>query len=1114
MKSNIIFGLFALLIGSLVYPALGQTESIANHVVINEIEINPPGDDSKSISEWIELYNPTNSPVDIGGWSIASTTLLKKTLAIPAGTIIKPDSYLLFNHGPLWFPDAGEVVELRDKAGNVIDKTPRITDLKNDFTTWQRIYDGYNTGSDADWKFEFGTPGRSNGKLQIEEAKTPVTVSVVTDKDGYIFGDVVTIGGKVSEHVYVQKPYFSPSQIKVNVVGPDGFSRTISLFPDQSLSYKTTLVLNQVLGFRGGEYTVTVNYSDASATTSFTLGTKVVQQVEKERGLLHISTEKEAYLPGQFVTIKASTTDIIPLEGLKYQVINPEKATVFSGILYPNSKGEFTGSVFMSPIKPTFGTFRIISEYSTYYAETTFDLAQDIKESKLISLKTDKTSYRPGEKVTITGRLNSGWIPSFDIEILQTGTILSTGADARSTVTQPGSSFKISNVIRLAGDGTFGYEFTIPNSSERLGDYRVIVSKSIGQEQVYFRVTESPEDVIESIEPFTVSTNKQSYDLGETLVVSGKASVQQIRSTFQSTTVSMTIQGPDGKDLMFISCPVKYAASTCDIQTKVVLTAVPNVVGDYRADMAISKELFKPGIHTIKASYDQGKYTTTTTFTVNESIVIGDRDILVSLDKTVYGLGEKVQLTGKVSERFPTKSLSITITKPNGSIERHGVAISNNEFSWSWDVPRSETLAAQAASQRSLASSNYGTYKITVSSDRDATSVLFRVSPAPDEDLIFDQEFVIKTNKVVYNAGEKLEVTGKTTKKPTTIGLAPERVQILVKSPAGKTIFESFVHPDSGGEFKQTFVMPVTVFPDGTYKVTASYSKLFDEKLFTVNNDFKVGGEDRLALEITLDKEEYYPGDIVKASGRTNKLISLKQFEITVIKEDPSRITCGAFYCGAGVPVVKVQPDPAGKFSYEHKIPPSSGSIGTYLLTAKTPFGNISEIFTVVEKPAISEQVMPEEDKALETIPTKKFFDKVNRIPETIIPITVSERILDEQKVQPRTIQGSLVTTMRGSEANVNIQITTQSGICVIGQQAGCLVSESTRAPGTIYQIVELDGINYNIRYSGPDVSIEKFTILPESSSATIPDTTWNVEILKNDEPSRFYYQVLYIPVA
>ena len=1123
IKSKILFGLFAFfLLGGSVVPALGQT-AISDHVVINEIDINPPGDDSKSIAEWVELYNPTDSPIDIGGWSIASTTLLKKTLKISDGTSIGPDSYLLLSYQALWFPDVAEVVELRDKAGNVIDKTPKITDLKNDFTSWQRIYDGYDTDSDTDWVFEFGNRGKSNGKIPIEEAKTSVTVSITIDKENYIFGDIATITGKVSERMFVEKPYFQAAQIKVNIEGPNFFSKTITLFPDQNLSFKTTINLSKVLGFNGGEYIATVQYADGNASTKFSLGTQVMKVEEKEPGSLSISSEKEAYLPGQFVTIKATTTDVIPLEGLKYKVINPEKQTVASGVLYPNAKGEFTGSVFMSTVKPVYGAYGITAEYSTYYAESAFDLVADLKEAKLITLKTDKISYRPGETVAVTGRLNTAWIPSFDIEILQLGSPVSAKEIRQGALTgNIQNQFKKLDVVRLAGDSTFSYEFTIPNGPERLGSYKITVSKDIGAEQVFIKVTEKAEESPVSIEPLTLSTDKLSYDIGEKLVIFGNVFNLQTRSSFETPTVNIEFKDSNGKDVTFLGCAQAGGSGgkkgLCDTPTKFTLTSVPNVVGDFRSDLKISNELFNPGTYTAKASFDQGKYTADTSFTISESEFIGVNDIIASLDKKVYGLGEKIQLTGKVAESFPQKTLSIIVTKPSGDTERHGIVISNRAFSWSWSIPSSENLAIQLGTDRSMSASVFGTYKITVSSEREETNLFFRVSPNPDEDFVLDVPFVIKTNKAVYDAGEKLVVTGKTTKRPqATSGLIPERVQILVKSPLSKVIYESSVNPDVSGDFKQTFDMPVTVFKDGIYKVTGSYFDLYDETSFQVSNDFVVGGDEPLALQMELDKDEYYPGDIVKATGKLNKLIFLEHFELTVIKEDPSASTCGAFYCGKGVPVVTVRPDQRGAFTYEFKIPNSPTSLGVYMMTADTDFGTVSKLFTVVEKPAAPEipiETEPVEIEKQTETSAQKFFEKENRITESSIPITVSEKTINDQTVQPRSIDGSLLTTKRGDEVNVNIQVTSASGTCVIGPDTGCLVSESTRAPGTIYKIVEVDGVSYKIRYSGPDARLEKFTIMPDLAGATMPDATWNVEILKSDEPSRFYYKVAYLPAA
>lgn len=103
-----------------------------------------------------------------------------------------------------------------------------------------------------------------------------------------------------------------------------------------------------------------------------------------------------------------------------------------------------------------------------------------------------------------------------------------------------------------------------------------------------------------------------------------------------------------------------------------------------------------------------------------------------------------------------------------------------------------------------------------------------------------------------------------------------------------------------------------------------------------------------------------------------------------------------------------------------------------------------------------------------------------------------------------------MITPTRGDESNVNLRISSETGICIIGPDADCLVSESTRKPGQIYDVVEVDGVSLNVRYSGHDVRLEKFSILPVSSDAFLSDTNWNVEIIKDDQASRFYYKITY----
>ena len=116
-----------------------------------------------------------------------------------------------------------------------------------------------------------------------------------------------------------------------------------------------------------------------------------------------------------------------------------------------------------------------------------------------------------------------------------------------------------------------------------------------------------------------------------------------------------------------------------------------------------------------------------------------------------------------------------------------------------------------------------------------------------------------------------------------------------------------------------------------------------------------------------------------------------------------------------------------------------------------------------------------------------------------------------DSDLKPRVIQGSLFTTARGQEANVNMQVSTSDGLCVIGQDTSCMVNESTRKPGAIYETVTIGEEKYKIRYSGTDVRLEKFSILPELSGTEIDIKDWNVQVIKEDQPTRFYYKVSYV---
>jgi hypothetical protein len=252
-----------------------------------------------------------------------------------------------------------------------------------------------------------------------------------------------------------------------------------------------------------------------------------------------------------------------------------------------------------------------------------------------------------------------------------------------------------------------------------------------------------------------------------------------------------------------------------------------------------------------------------------------------------------------------------------------------------------------------------------------------------------------------------------------------------------------------------------------------------------------------VSLLVVADKSEYNPGDTVVISGKPNKLIYLEAYDVSIIKKDSVEINCGSFICGTNAgPITAIQPGPSGSFVYQYKIPDNESSIGLYEASVDANFETKYVPFTVVEKP----------------LPVKLdvIVEKQNRIPEKMISVSTEEKSVDATSVAPRVITGSLITPTRSDESIVNLKVSSLSGICIIGPDDDCLVSESTRKPGQIYDVVEVDGMNLNVRYSGPDVRLEKFSILPESSTAFLPNADWNVEVIKDEQVSRFYYKVTY----
>lgn len=136
-----VLTLFVLVFTSLLVPAAAQD------VFIVGVESNPAGPDKGN--EWALLFNSGTRPIDLSGWSIVTEDgdVHPLHLTIPACDSMQ----VTFTKQFLDNKDA--ILALLDSEGTKIDKTPHISDSKNDDDTWNipvPTCDGTSTTTPSD----------------------------------------------------------------------------------------------------------------------------------------------------------------------------------------------------------------------------------------------------------------------------------------------------------------------------------------------------------------------------------------------------------------------------------------------------------------------------------------------------------------------------------------------------------------------------------------------------------------------------------------------------------------------------------------------------------------------------------------------------------------------------------------------------------------------------------------------------------------------------------------------------------------------------------------------------------------------------------------------------
>ncbi|MDE1866864.1 MAG: lamin tail domain-containing protein, partial [Thaumarchaeota archaeon] len=630
LRSYTIVSFIVLILIGQTYSALGQAAPIATHVVINEADINPVGDDTKYPIDWVEIYNPTSSPVNISGWTIGATTGLQQIYTISSNTIIQSKQFMIFTYGPLWFPHAGAVIQLKNSDKTIIDQTPPLTDFQGGGGSWQRMVDGYDTGSSTDWVYKPATPGSSNGQLSTSTTVAPTTITFASDKTSYIFGDTVTMSGKVSK--LINDPALGyPLSVNLVVSGPAGFQKTFTLYPNTNLQFSTSMTTGQILGFQEGNYTVSASYGSVVASSSFMLGsTPFIPPSQTAPITMSISTDQPIYTISQPITLNGTVSQVIPLTPVIYKVYEPNGTMIYQGNLYPDSQGHFTtyspyqshsstSGIVINAITPIYGTYAITASYGTSSAKTSFTLLATSVSSVPIVLSTDKQVYGLGETVTIGGRINvqglqnNGLTPSLQItQTYQTGVNRGVLPNALSTTA----------FVNVASDGTFSYKLSVPGSSSGLGSYRVTVTSAYGQAKADFVVVQDPSTYkAQSSSPLSIATDKTSYSVGDSITIYGKLEYPLSQAGSGGTSVNMVIVNSTGGFLLSYQNTAQQTAAVTSKSVPLTYYAYPDSNGIFQIKQTIQRIIFLPGMYTLKATYNS--ITASTSFSVYDPLATG-----------------------------------------------------------------------------------------------------------------------------------------------------------------------------------------------------------------------------------------------------------------------------------------------------------------------------------------------------------------------------------------------------------------------------------------------------------------------------------------------------------
>ncbi len=210
--------IFCLLLFFVVFCFFPQQIFAATHVVINEFLANP---DSLG-SEWVEMYNPTETEVSLADWKLVDASNSVKSLTdlkvIPSGGFVVYE----YPHDGWLNNSSAETIWLKDASSTVVDSYSYTVEQSENVTTGRSP-----DGSDNWVVLAQATKGSANSPAQPTATLTPTMAPTATS---------IPTPTKIPTPMPTSKPTSTPKPVATATSTSTSVPTTTKVSPSESVS--------------------------------------------------------------------------------------------------------------------------------------------------------------------------------------------------------------------------------------------------------------------------------------------------------------------------------------------------------------------------------------------------------------------------------------------------------------------------------------------------------------------------------------------------------------------------------------------------------------------------------------------------------------------------------------------------------------------------------------------------------------------------------------------------------------------------------------------------------------------------------------------------------------